>query len=164
MTGRAGRLVFLALLTGAILQGAAEGAGEKRLRLCNPGGEIRADRTREGLRIRYIDGSGPPGKIDFTLPGWEVSSVSATGKKACIELKKSVKARRKSGARAKSSGPDGALSAKDEVIEYGGAFQDKVIIRRGERTIDLGGEKITIREMEVISPGGNTGPLQTKPE
>ena len=44
------------------------------------------------------------------------------------------------------------MSAKDEVIVYGGAFQDKVILRRGQRKIDLGGERIVIENVEVLLP------------
>ncbi len=58
---------------------------------------------------------------------------------------------------------EGVLHAEDEVIEYGGAFQDKVIIRRGRRMIDAGGERIRVKEKTLISPKLKTGPIETKP-
>jgi hypothetical protein len=83
--------------------------------------------------------------VDFTLPGWEVR---ASGKGGCVEFVKAL------GGGAPNSAKKDVLSAKDEVIVYGGAFQDKVILRRGQRVIDLGGEKIVIEETEVLTPAG----------
>ncbi|MEE9240321.1 MAG: hypothetical protein V3U53_03925 [bacterium] len=159
---RAGRAALPAAFALFFFSGAAGGEADRHLHLCNPGGEIRADRTRRGLRIRYLDKSGRADKIDFTLPGWEVRSASVNGGKACLDLGKRVRIRREKSAR--PSKPDGKLSAKDEVIEHGGAFQDKVILRRGRRVIGVGGEKITIKETEVISSKGKKGPQETKPE
>ncbi len=126
----------------------AQGEKAAHLRLCNPAGGIRADRTPRGLRIRYLDKADRPGGVDFTLAGWEVRAASASGKGGCVDLVKAPE----SGA-AKTAGKD-VLSAKDEIIVYGGPFQDKVILRRGQRVIDLGGERIVIEESEVLSPAG----------
>jgi hypothetical protein len=170
LTGRAGKAAFSGLLLGAGLawaafSGAAEGAEKGRLRLCNPDGKIRADRTSRGLRIRYIDKSGRAGNIDFTLPGWEVRSASVDGKKACLELQKraGVQQKKRKMLQSARKGHEDVLHAEDEVIEYGGAFQDKVIIRRGRRVIDAGGERIRVEEKTVISPKLKTGPMETKP-
>jgi hypothetical protein len=133
---------------------AAERRESTRLRLCNPSGEIRAERTPKGLRIRYLDPSGHPDQIDFTLPGWEVRSADATGGRACVLLEKPPGSSTDQGI----SMTEDRLSAKDEVIVYGGAFQDKVILRRGGRGIDLGDERITIQDSEVVSPKGKTSP------
>ncbi len=176
---RAGKAAFSSVLLGAGLflgsalawaafsglAGAAEGAEKSHLHLCNPDGKIRADRTRRGLRIRYIDKSGRAGNIDFTLPGWEVRSASVDGKKACLELYKRAGVQREKREKPQSAwkGHEGVLHAEDEVVEYGGAFQDKVIIRRGRRVIDVGGERITIKDKTVISPVSKTGPMETKP-
>ena len=171
MTVRAGRAILPAGLLGAalawaIFPGAAGGAEGKRLHLCNPGGEIRAERTPRGLRVRFVDKSGRPGDMDFTLPGWEVRSASAGGGKACLELGKRAGALRKKRkkARAGRKKSDGVLRAEDEVIEYGGAFQDKVIIRRGRRVIEQGGERSTIREKKIIVPKMKSGPMETAPQ
>ncbi len=168
---RAGRTILPAGLLGAVLawalfSGPAEGAGGRLLHLCNPGGEIRADRTRRGLRIRFVDKSGRAGDIDFTLRGWEVHSASAGDGKACLELQKRAKVSRKKRKKARSARKksDSVLRAEDEVIEYGGAFQDKVIIRRGRRVIEQGGERSTIREKEIIAPKMKSGPMETTPQ
>lgn len=176
MTVRAGKAAFsgllprAGLLLGAALawaafSGAAGGAEKGHLHLCNPGGKIRADRTRRGLRIRYIDKSGRAGNIDFTLPGWEVRSASVDGEKACLELQKRAGFRRKKKKKPHSArkGHEDVLHAEDEVIEHGGAFQKKVIIRRSRRVIEAGGERITIKEKTVISPKFKPSPMETKP-
>ncbi len=153
MVGREFALVAAFIAWGAVHAPAApvgppQGEKAAHLRLCNPAGGIRADRTPRGLRIRYLDGADRPGVVDFTLAGWEVRAARASGKGGCVDLVKAP-----GGGPAKSAKKD-VLSAKDEIIVYGGAFQDKVIIRRGKRVIDLGGEKIVIEESEVLSPGG----------
>ena len=159
MVGREFALVaaFIAWAGGAAPAGAAPAQGEKAalLRLCNPAGGIRADRTPRGLRIRYLDKADRPGGVDFTLAGWEVQSARASGKGGCVDLVKAP-----GGGGAKSSNED-VLSAKDEVIVYGGPFQDKVILRRGQRVIDLGGERMVIEETEVLFPAGKKRPQRS---
>lgn len=142
-------------LAGVFFPMAAGGAEGRILRLCNPDGVIRAERTQRGLRIRFVDTSGRSGDIDFTLRGWEIRS---GGGKACLELIDRKK-EKKSEAAARES--EDVLRAKDEMIEYGGAFQDKVIIRRGRRVIEQIGERFKIRQDRIVAPKRKPGPRET---
>ena len=121
------------------------------LHLCNPEGGIRTDRTPEGLRIRYMDKRNRKRGPDFVMPGWEIRSTNSKGKGACIEIYKEMPEPR-TGVLNENPESVEVLSAKDEVIAYGGAFQDKVILRRGKRVIDLGGEIIIVEDTKVSRP------------
>jgi hypothetical protein len=121
------------------------------LHLCNPAGGLRADRVPEGLRIRYMDKRNRERGLDFVMPDWEVRSMSSKGKEACVEIYKKGSYQ---GTGVLKDNPESTevLSAKDEVIVYGGAFQDKVILRRTKRVIDLGGERIIVEGTTVLQP------------
>jgi len=120
--------------------GGSAGEGLKRLKLCNPRGGIRAERVSRGVRIRYTDGAGRPEAVDFVLRGWEARAAWSAGKGACVALGRAGEA------------AEETLRAKDEVYSVGGPFQDKVILRRSQRVIELGGERIVIEGTEVVHP------------
>ena len=85
------------------------------------------------------------------LPGWEIRSTNSKGQGACIEIYKEMPEPR-TGVLNENPESVEVLSAKDEVVVYGGAFQDKVILRRGKRVIDLGGEIIIVEDTKVSRP------------
>lgn len=145
-------LLFAAAGLLLVLTAPRGGWGEEvsRLRFCNPDGGTRAEKKAGGVRIHYVDKRGRPLRIDFTLSGWRIETASSGGRISCVTLgriEEASKPGRASGAVSRD-----VLSARDEVIVYGGAFQEKVILRRGQRVIILGGEKIVIEETEILRP------------
>ena len=131
------------------------GWGEKvsRLRFCNPDGGIRAEKKAGRVRIHYVDRWGRPLRIDYTLSGWRIETASSGGRISCVVLGRIGEVPNLG--KASGTVSKDVLSARDEVIVYGGAFQEKVILRRGQRVIILGGEKIVIEETEVLRPDKN---------
>ncbi|MEE9274702.1 MAG: hypothetical protein V3V62_05285 [bacterium] len=150
-------------MAAAVLLPAGGGAraGEGRdLRLCNPEGGIRAERTRRGLRIQYLGPEGGSAGQPFTLRGWEVRAAVPRGGGVCLDLVKpgsepEEEAKKTAEAeKAEESKTGDILRARDEVFETGGAFQEKVIYRRTQKVIELGGERIVIEGVEVVHPKG----------
>jgi len=119
----------------------AGGEGLESLRLCNPSGGIRAERSPGGVQIRYTDGEGRPGRVDFALKGWEVRGAWAQGEGGCVEV-----------AKPGGRGAGDVLGARDEVYQAGGPFQETVDLRSTQRVIELGGERIVIEGTEVVHP------------
>lgn len=97
-----------------------------------------------------MDRRGRPLRIDFTLSGWRIETASSGGRISCVVLGRIGEVSKPG--KASGTVSKDVLSARDEVIVYGGAFQEKVILRRGQRVIILGGEKIVIEETEILRP------------
>ncbi|MDA0999823.1 MAG: hypothetical protein O2807_04800 [bacterium] len=123
----------LLVLSGALLLG----AGGERLQFCSLSGGIRVERTAGGLRVEYLEGKGYP----FVLRGWALRSARPRGEGVCIGLLRRPLApgQRKN-----------VLRARDEVFETGGPFQEKIIYRRSERVIELGGERVSVESLEIL--------------
>lgn len=133
-----------AVLLGAA--GAAGAAGGASLRLCSRVGGIRLSRVDGGLQVEYLKGKGYP----FILRGWALSAARPRGEGVCITL-------------IRRAPPPGRkiLRARDDVFETGGPFQKKVIYRRTQRVIDLGGERVTVESVEIL-PRGQSGKRTSK--
>ncbi|MEK6709496.1 MAG: hypothetical protein AABZ64_02845, partial [Nitrospinota bacterium] len=82
-----------------------------------------------------------PSGPDFTLTGGEPAAGGPQGGGGCVEL-----------ARPGAGEAQETLGARDEVFEAGGAFREKAVLRRTQRVIELGGERIVIEGTEVVEP------------